>query len=204
MCLPLRRMCPNGRSMRPAVEPHSFESSVPALRLLRRCLLPTQTVCRFCPTICAWHLHGILLPICSAPTFGSFGSAVIGALSRTILRSIGKNVCFALEDTFSLTFIQEDFLARKGFPPRHRTAVTKRGGAAPGLCGRSYACHCVDHPSCPDDRCSGGRRLLHSRWSLPDISAASPFALRPSRPANQRAGKAANTKKPALTAAHKR
>ena len=41
--------------------------------------------------------------------------------------------------------------AGQSFPPRYRTAITKRGGAAPGLY-RSYACHRVDHPSCPHRR----------------------------------------------------
>ena len=42
-------------------------------------------------------------------------------------------------------------------PPRRRTAVTRRGG----LCGRSYACHRLNHLFCPH-RCSGGRRRTHS------------------------------------------
>ena len=74
--------------------------------------------------------------------------------------SICDNICLALENTFSLTLLDGVCSAGQSFPPRYRTAITKRGGAAPGLY-RSYACHRVDHPSCPH------RRRPHSCTAFP-------------------------------------
>ena len=53
--MPLGRLCPKGHSPPLAVGPHSSESSVPALRRSRHCLLPTQTVrvCLLCRKLCA-------------------------------------------------------------------------------------------------------------------------------------------------------
>ena len=106
-----------------------------------------------------------------------------------------------------MTLIRGVNLAGQSFSPRRRTAVTKRGGAAPGLCGTSYVCHRVDHLSCPH-HCSGGRRLPHSstaqsalavatrHWSrfplCSSLSARAWLSAWPRRPANQQAGKAAN------------
>ena len=51
-----------------------------------------------------------------SPIFALFYLALIGHL---------RNVCLALEDTFSLTLLRGVFLAGQNFPPRRRTAVTE-------------------------------------------------------------------------------
>ena len=87
------------------------------------------------------------------------------------LCAICGNICLALENTFSLTFLDGICSAGQSFPPRYRTAITKQGGAAQGL-SRSYAYHSVDHPSCPHRRrpysCTAeAAQYLLKRSSLP-------------------------------------
>ena len=45
---------------------------------------------------------------------------------------------FAASEHWSLTLLRGVFLAGQSFLPRRRTAVTQRGGAAPGLCSKSH------------------------------------------------------------------
>ena len=53
-----------------------------------------------------------------SPTFGSFGSALIGAL----MRSVCDNLCSAFKDTFSLTVLYGNCLAEWLLPHRPETA----------------------------------------------------------------------------------
>ena len=86
-----------------------------------------------------------------------------------------SSACFR----FPLTAWQFDapprsFLGRIDLPAVSQDRLTKRGGAAPGLC---YVYHRVDHPSCPH-HCSGGRRQPRSRLHISAIS----FCSAPSAP----------------------
>ena len=61
------------------------------------------------------------------PTFGSFGSALIGAL----VRSVCDNLCSAFKDTFSLTVLYGNCLAEWLLPHRPETAPPRSVTAAP-------------------------------------------------------------------------
>ena len=100
--------------------------------------------------------------ICSSaklsPTFGSCCSARIVALSMSILWQ-----CCLLGFGGYLQYDANprSFLGRTELPPAVKDRRHEARRLCPGLWGRSYACHRVDHPSCPH-LCRGGRRQLHS------------------------------------------
>ena len=98
-----------------------------------------------------------------SPTIAS--SAVIGALQcpfcDNIVCLVGRYLQY---DAHPRSFLGRTELPLRGADRRHE--ARRQLHSAPGLCCRSYACHRVDHPSCPD-HCSGWRRQLHSSTAFP-------------------------------------
>ena len=134
---------------------------------LRRCLLPTQTVrvCLLCRIICASQSFPPM-PVIASIILLALIVAAVGEGGLMLALRLRSLLDFPFQTCPSTTTITTMRLGRqrrtavtsRSEPPRRRTAVTRRGG----LCGRSYACHRLNH-LCIVAAVGGGGLILAPR-----------------------------------------